>query len=74
MEDFGTVINASRERRRLLDHKRYMQQREARLEKRYEQYHSDIEASREYYRNYRKKRIAHELRQMQVPDSQQSKK
>lgn len=42
-------------RRRKLDHDRYMRQREERLRKRHEIYHADVEASREYYRNYRKK-------------------
>ena len=47
----------TRERRRKLDHERYMRQRDERLRKRYERYHADVEASREYYRNYRKKRL-----------------
>ncbi len=55
----------AQERRRKLDHDRYMRQREERLQKRHEIYYADVEASREYYRNYRKKRKEYEIRRFE---------
>lgn len=52
------------EHRRNLDHNRYMRQRDERLRKSHDIYHADIDASREYYRNYRKKRIEKELEKL----------
>lgn len=54
----------AQERRRKLDHDRYMRQRKERLKRRYEAYHADVEKSREYYRNYRKKRIYDEIKRI----------
>lgn len=56
--------NLSKERRRKLDHDRYMRQREERLRRRYEVYHADIEASRQYHRDYRRKRIMDEIQRI----------
>lgn len=66
MADTTTVRSIlAQEHRRKLDHDRYMRQREERLQRRYEAYNADIEESREYYRNYRKKRIYDEMRRLE---------
>lgn len=54
----------AQEQRRKLDHDRYMRQRKERLQRRHDIYHADIDASREYYRNYRKKRTEDEIRRL----------
>lgn len=64
MEITNATKIIARERRRKLDHDRYMRQRELRLKKRYDEYHADIEVSREYYRNYRKKRAMAEIQRI----------
>lgn len=57
----ATIIpETPRERRKRLDHERYMRQRDERLKKRREQYHADIEKSRAYARGwYMKKRMSY---------------
>lgn len=59
-----TESSLASERRRKLDHDRYMRQRKEHLQRRYEVYHADVDASREYYRNYRKKRTDDEIRRL----------
>lgn len=54
----------AQEQRYKRDHDRYMRQREARLRKRYDAYHADIDASRSYYRDYRIKRIMDEIQRI----------
>ncbi len=56
------MTEQAKKRKKELDHARYVRQREKRLQSSHDRYWENVEKSREYYRNWHRKRTIQEMR------------